>query len=108
MPHFLPGECAIAEKANVETMTNLSRRDFLATAAGLGTLATSQNTRARPDIVQNDFSTLPPYGSGTIPAGIRSRLIKNVNGLTVHISEAGYETPGQPTFMLLHGFPELA
>jgi hypothetical protein len=104
----LPGECAIAEKASVETITNLSRRDFLATAAGLGTLATSQNSRARANIVQTDFSTLPPYSSGTIPAGIRSSLIKNVNGLTVHISEAGYETPGRAAVMRLHGFPELA
>jgi pimeloyl-ACP methyl ester carboxylesterase len=98
----------MAEKASVETITNLSRRAFLATAAaGLGTLASAQSTPARPDIVHTDFSTLPAYGNGTIPAGIRSRQIANVNGLTVHILEAGYETPGRPTVLLLHGFPEL-
>src|SRR6202012_4737444 len=54
------------------------------------------------------FSKLPPYGNGTLPSGIRSRHIANVNGLTVHILEAGYETTGRPAILLLHGFPELA
>ena len=49
-----------------------------------------------------------PYGNGTIPAGIRSRMVANVNGLTVHALEAGFERPGRPAVLLLHGFPELA
>jgi pimeloyl-ACP methyl ester carboxylesterase len=67
-----------------------------------------RSAHARAEIVQTDFSTLPPYGNGTIPAGIRSRQIPNVNGMTVHILEAGYETLGRPAVLLLHGFPELA
>src|SRR6476661_11057734 len=51
---------------------------------------------------------LPPYGNGTLPAGIRSRHIDNNNGLKVHILETGYETPGRRCVLLLHGFPELA
>jgi pimeloyl-ACP methyl ester carboxylesterase len=51
---------------------------------------------------------LPPYGHGTLAPGIRSRMITNVNGLTVHILEAGHETPDRPAVLLLHGFPELA
>ena len=78
---------------------------MLATAAGGLVLA---QRAARAAIVRTDFSSLPPYGNGTIPAGIRSRQIANVNGLTVHILEAGYETPGRPAVLLLHGFPELA
>ena len=81
---------------------------FLAAAAGLGGFALTQHTRARAAIVQTDFSKLPPYGNGTLPASIRSRHIANVNGMTVHILEAGYETPGRPVVLLLHGFPELA
>ena len=53
-------------------------------------------------------SHLPPYGNGTLPAGIRSRTVANVNGLTVHLLEAGFETAGRPAVLLLHGFPELA
>ena len=67
-----------------------------------------RSAQARAEIVQTDFSTLPPYGNGTIPTGIRSRQIPNVNGMTVHILEAGYEAPGRPAVLLLHGFPELA
>jgi len=43
-----------------------------------------------------------------LPAGVRSRLIPNVNGLTMHILEAGYEVPNRPCVLLMHGFPELA
>ena len=63
---------------------------------------------ARAAIVRTDFSRLPSYGNGTIPPGIRSRVVENVNGLNVHTLEAGYETPGRPLVLLLHGFPELA
>ncbi|MGB7035336.1 MAG: alpha/beta fold hydrolase, partial [Xanthobacteraceae bacterium] len=55
-----------------------------------------------------DESGPPPYGNGTLPSGIRSRMIADVNGLTAHILEAGYETSGRPALLLLHGFPELA
>ena len=34
--------------------------------------------------------------------------MSNVNGMTVHALEAGFETPGRPAVLLLHGFPELA
>ena len=98
------------EQASFETIAKLSRRAFLATAAaaGLSRLGIAQSTPVRDDIVHTDFSTLPAYGNGTIPTGIRSRQIANVNGMTVHILEAGYETPGRPAILLLHGFPELA
>jgi len=98
----------MAKQANVETIAHLSRRAFAAAAAGLGGLAMAPSTPARAAIVRTDFSTLPPYGNGTLPAGIRSRQVANVNGMTVHILEAGYETPGRPAVLLLHGFPELA
>lgn len=35
-------------------------------------------------------------------------MIHGVNGLDVHILEAGYESPGLPLALLLHGFPDLA
>jgi len=51
---------------------------------------------------------LPPYGHGLLPTRIRSRLLPGINGLTVHLLEAGFETTGRPLLLLLHGFPELA
>ncbi len=41
-----------------------------------------------------------------LPAGIASRLVPGINGLTVHMLEAG--EAGRPCVLLLHGFPELA
>ena len=48
------------------------------------------------------------YGANTLPSEIRSRYVKNNNGLTVHILESGYESADRPCVLLLHGFPELA
>ena len=49
-----------------------------------------------------------PLPSLPLPAGIRSRTIPGINGLSMHVLEAGFETPGRPLLLLLHGFPELA
>lgn len=49
-----------------------------------------------------------PYVQSTLPQGIRSRLVDNNNGCAMHVLEAGYESPGRPCVVLLHGFPELA
>jgi pimeloyl-ACP methyl ester carboxylesterase len=43
-----------------------------------------------------------------LPRGIRSRQIQDVNGLAMHVLEAGFEKAGRPCLLLLHGFPELA
>jgi pimeloyl-ACP methyl ester carboxylesterase len=59
-------------------------------------------------IVRSDVAGLPPYGNGTLAPGIRSRAVAAVNGLAVHILEAGHETSDRPAVLLLHGFPELA
>jgi pimeloyl-ACP methyl ester carboxylesterase len=48
------------------------------------------------------------YGETTIPSGIRSRFVNNINGLTVHMLEAGFGNNDRPCILLLHGFPELA
>ena len=50
----------------------------------------------------------PPLDASMLPPGIRSRFVDGINGLRVHYLEAGYETPGRPCLLLLHGFPELA
>jgi pimeloyl-ACP methyl ester carboxylesterase len=46
--------------------------------------------------------------SPPLPPGIRSRFVDGVNGLRMHMLEAGFEAPGRPGVLLLHGFPELA
>ena len=43
-----------------------------------------------------------------LPDGLRSRLIPDVNGLDMHVLEAGPTEAEAPCLLLLHGFPELA
>ncbi len=51
---------------------------------------------------------MEPLAASLLPAGVRSRFIAGINGLTMHVLEAGFETPNRPCSLLLHGFPELA
>ena len=53
-------------------------------------------------------STMEPYPSKWLPKGIRSRFVDGINGLRMHVLEAGYEGDRRPGILLLHGFPELA
>jgi len=50
-------------------------------------------------------TTLPDI---PLPPAIRSRFVDDINGLRMHVLEAGFETKGRPCLLLLHGFPELA
>ena len=51
---------------------------------------------------------VPPLDAAVLPAGVRSRFLDGINGLRVHVLEAGFESAGRPCVLLLHGFPELA
>ena len=54
------------------------------------------------------MSDAAPLDSAVLPAGVRSRFVPDINGLRIHVLEAGFETAGRPCVLLLHGFPELA
>lgn len=53
-----------------------------------------------------------PLHAGVLPSGVRARLVPGVNGMAVHVLEAGFEplagNQKRPCILLLHGFPELA
>ena len=51
---------------------------------------------------------MTPLDAAILPTGVRARFVPGINGLTMHVLEAGFETPGRPCVLLLHGFPELA
>ena len=63
--------------------------------------AATRVTAAQPD-------DMGPLSVDVLPRGIRSRFLNNINGLRMHVLEAGFETPGRPGVLLVHGFPELA
>ncbi|HEY2145287.1 MAG TPA: alpha/beta hydrolase [Steroidobacteraceae bacterium] len=46
--------------------------------------------------------------ASALPAGVRSRMVENGNGLVMHVLETGFELDNRPCILLLHGFPELA
>jgi pimeloyl-ACP methyl ester carboxylesterase len=51
---------------------------------------------------------MEPLPVSTLPAGVRARILPGINGLDIHLLEAGHEPPDRPAVLLLHGFPELA
>ncbi len=54
------------------------------------------------------MTDLAQLDSAVLPSGLRSRFMHDINGLRMHVLEAGFESPGRPCVLLLHGFPELA
>ena len=54
------------------------------------------------------MSDLPPLDPAVLPDSVRSRFVDRVNGLRMHVLEAGWAPKERPCLLLLHGFPELA
>jgi pimeloyl-ACP methyl ester carboxylesterase len=54
------------------------------------------------------MTDIGPLESAALAPGIRSRFVPDINGLRIHVLEAGFEDGGRPLVLLLHGFPELA
>ena len=79
-----------------------TRRTWLRTAVAAPLSLMAGRARLRGQTASAEV-----YGGGTLPAGIRSRLVTGVNGITMHVLEAGHETAGRPGLLLVHGFPEL-
>ena len=48
------------------------------------------------------------YSEDMLPPGVRARFVEDVNGLRMHVLEAGFDGRDRPCLLLLHGFPELA
>jgi pimeloyl-ACP methyl ester carboxylesterase len=77
-----------------------------ACAADLGA-----QTSARP---QTPGGPAGPLDPSVLPPGVRARIIDGVNGIRMHVLDAGFEGSGgalsqrRPAVLLVHGFPELA
>ncbi len=83
----------------------LTRRSVLqGLIAALAPVALGSSLRA----AQATNGEATPYSPAVLPPGIRSRFVNTVNGIRMHVLEAGFETPDRPAVLLLHGFPELA
>ncbi len=85
----------------------LTRRQLLqGAAAGMAAgAATPRRAAPSPPAQRN---RLGPYAAGVLPRGVRSRFVAGVNGLRMHVLEAGSQAGARAGVLLLHGFPELA
>ena len=54
------------------------------------------------------MTEMAPLETAALAPAIRSRFVQNINGLRVHMLEAGFEARGRPLVLLLHGLPELS
>ena len=87
--------------------TEFHRRQFLQglVASATAVAATSRLGAQAPPPSQ---AAPGPYSPDVLPPGIRSRVLENINGIRVHVLDAGFEVANRPAVLLIHGFPELA
>ena len=97
-------------------MRKFSRRQALFRFASLSSLVTSGLSMRKSSAAQvshthkstSNSRVMQPYPNEWLPKGIRSRFVEDINGLRMHVLEAGFEDDNRPGVLLLHGFPELA
>src|SRR5712691_10675890 len=108
------GQETIADQKGPRTMKFLSSeftRRRLLQGLGAAVLAPGALTAKGNHVGQTPparATDAVPYNPAVLPPGIRSRFVDNINGLRMHVLEAGFEVRGRPCVVLLHGFPELA
>jgi pimeloyl-ACP methyl ester carboxylesterase len=87
----------------------MTRRNVLRTLAALtpATIATIvSRAAARAQSPPAQPAGIGPLDQSVLPRGVRARVVNNVNGIRMHVLEAGAN--GSPAVLLVHGFPELA
>jgi pimeloyl-ACP methyl ester carboxylesterase len=89
---LIQGLATMAPGAAVVTRRRAGRSLMM---AGIGASAVAQ-------------PAIGPLSADVLPDGVRSRFVDDINGLRVHVLEAGFEGGRRPGLVLLHGFPELA
>ena len=92
----------------------LTRRTFLEGLTAVQGTAWLERIRrpdasmsATPARTQSASSGEGPYPAEWLPAGVRSRLLANINGIALHVLEAGYETSGRPLLLLRGAISDL-
>src|ERR1700730_2943115 len=85
---------------------DLSRRRLIQLIADLRHRAAS--VRSRAQTTQSNTGAVEPLSASLLPRGVRARFVNNVNGIRMHVLEAGFDTGTRLAVLLVHGYPELA
>src|SRR5919198_1944601 len=83
----------------------LTRRQLL---RGLAVVTTPAVLGARARAQSTPTPSIGPLSQAVLPQGVRSRVVSDVNGIRMHVLEAGFGSERRPAVLLVHGFPELA
>jgi len=87
-------------------MRSITRRELLESLTLLAPMALARPALARQQAPRAD--DLPPLDRSVLPVGIRARFVESVNGIRMHVLEAGFDGDRRPGVLFVHGFPELA
>src|SRR5262245_4611764 len=87
-------------------MHTLTRRQLLSSLGAVAPAMMVSRLRAQPPAAP--AADAGPLPASVLPGGVRARFGNNVNGIRMHVLEAGYEGARRPAVLLVHGFPELA
>jgi len=85
----------------------IPRRQFLQALAASAASAAA-TSRVRAQTAAPSQNAVGPLNPDVLPPGIRSRVLDNINGIRVHVLDAGFAVANRPAVLLIHGFPELA
>ncbi|HXI27313.1 MAG TPA: alpha/beta hydrolase [Vicinamibacterales bacterium] len=89
-------------------MDTMTRRQVLRSLAALAPAALVPVSRAGAQPPAAPRTAAEPLPAAVLPRGIRARFVNNVNGIRMHVLEAGFDGARRPAVLLVHGFPELA
>ena len=97
--------------ASTKRHTAITRRQLMGLAAVVppAALAVAGSATARAASSPASAATIGTYDESVLPTGIRSRFVPDVNGLRMHLLEAGYSRGRRPAtshFVLLRGRPQ--
>jgi pimeloyl-ACP methyl ester carboxylesterase len=87
-------------------MYRLTRRQVLEAVTALTSISTIRPLSAQAPASPAEGQT--PLDQSVLPRGMRARFVEGVNGIRMHVLEAGFEGDRSPCILMVHGFPELA
>jgi pimeloyl-ACP methyl ester carboxylesterase len=89
-------------------MDPMTRRQLLGSVGALAPAALLSIARPRAQPQSAPGADAGPLPAAVLPRGVRARVVNNVNGIRMHVLEAGHDGARRPAVLLVHGFPELA